>query len=112
MRAVIVLAVIVLLGVLAWQVGAMLSPDAISMALGLIFGVLAGVPAALLVLAAGGRRGHGDDYASGYEEGRRDAHREMLEHDARRALPPVVIVQAPAPSYTPSRPFQLPEQGA
>lgn len=43
-----------------WWIGERLSPDAIAMAIGLLLGVLSGVPAAALVLAA--LRG-GDDNA-------------------------------------------------
>ena len=35
-----------------WQLGEKLSPDALGMMVGLIFGALAGIPAALLVLYA------------------------------------------------------------
>jgi len=45
------LAVLVFLGALAWYLFSQLSSDAVSMALGLFFGVLAGVPTAILVLA-------------------------------------------------------------
>ena len=38
--------------VLIWKIGSDLSSDAIAMALGIFFGVLAGIPPALLVLAA------------------------------------------------------------
>lgn len=37
---------------IGWQVGDKLSPDALGMAVGLVFGVMATIPAALLVLAA------------------------------------------------------------
>jgi hypothetical protein len=36
----------------AWRISELLSPDAIGMALGMLFGVLAGVPTAALVLVA------------------------------------------------------------
>ena len=36
----------------AWRISNLLSPDAIAMAIGLLLGVLAGLPAAALVLAA------------------------------------------------------------
>lgn len=39
-----------------WWLGEHLSPDAVSMALGMLFGVLAGLPAAALVLVATSRR--------------------------------------------------------
>ena len=47
-----------------WWLGEHLSSDAIGMALGLGFGVLAGLPAAALVLIAS--RGRGRSYADGY----------------------------------------------
>ena len=48
----------------AWRISELLSPDAIGMALGLAFGVLAGLPAAALVIVASSRRApyYGDDY--------------------------------------------------
>mgnify|MGYP001328560849 CR=1 FL=1 len=46
----------------AWRISELLSPDAIGMALGLAFGVLAGVPTAALVLLA--RRRDDDDDAA------------------------------------------------
>lgn len=49
------LALLVFVGTAGWRIGNMLSPDALSMAVGVLFGVLAGVPTALLVMA-GGRR--------------------------------------------------------
>ena len=47
-----------------WWLGEHLSPDAIGMAIGLAFGVLAGLPAAALVLVASRSRApyYGDDY--------------------------------------------------
>ena len=39
----------------AWRISELLSPDAIGMALGMMFGVLAGLPAAALVLVASRR---------------------------------------------------------
>ena len=48
-------------GVLAWLFASRLSADALGMAVGLLFGVLAGVPTALLVLASSRRRQHEDD---------------------------------------------------
>jgi hypothetical protein len=53
---VVVVAVVLVMGVFAWGIANRLSADAIGMALGLGFGVLAGLPAALLVLVASRRR--------------------------------------------------------
>ena len=46
---------LVFVGVAGWRIGGSLSSDALSMAVGILFGVLAGVPTALLVMA-GDRR--------------------------------------------------------
>jgi len=50
-------------GVFAWQIGSRLSTDAVGMAVGLIFGVFAGIPAALLVAASGRRQDSFDVYS-------------------------------------------------
>jgi hypothetical protein len=49
-------AVLVFVAVAAWRIGGSLSADALGMAVGVLFGVLAGLPAALLVLISGRRR--------------------------------------------------------
>jgi hypothetical protein len=50
------LAFLVFIGAAGWRIGSALSPDALSMAVGVLFGVMAGVPAALLVMAGSRRR--------------------------------------------------------
>jgi hypothetical protein len=52
MKKMIGLIVLVFVGTAGWRIGNNLSSDAISMAVGIFFGVLAGIPTALLVLAA------------------------------------------------------------
>ena len=49
------LVVLTFAGVAGWQIVSTLSSDALGMAVGVIFGILAGVPAALLIVAAGRR---------------------------------------------------------
>jgi len=56
MKRLLVLAGLVFIGVMAWRIGERLSADAIGMALGVLFGIIAGLPVALLVLAANRRR--------------------------------------------------------
>ena len=46
-----------LFGWMTWRVGTSLSSDALGLAVGVVFGVLAGIPSALLVLAGQRRRG-------------------------------------------------------
>lgn len=56
MKKVIILTALIFVGVAGWRIGNRLSPDALGMAIGVLFGVLAGVPMALLAMAAGRRR--------------------------------------------------------
>jgi hypothetical protein len=51
----VILAALVFLGAAGWSLGERLSADALSMAIGIFFGVLASIPAAILVLAASRR---------------------------------------------------------
>ena len=83
--AILLLAVVGVLGV--WAIGSRLSTDAIGMGVGMIFGVLSGIPAALLILAAPGARRQADDYSEVYEyrQGYHDGYR-TAEQDARRLL--------------------------
>jgi hypothetical protein len=122
MRRLVGLAALVFVGFLAWQVGNRLSTDAVGMAVGLVFGVLAGVPAALLVLATDRRRRDDDDYDAAYQAGIRDvaalAYTELPGHDkmcaewaeaymAQRNAPAVIVVERPAAQYTHAHPFGL-----
>jgi hypothetical protein len=78
MKRFIILCALVFVGAFGWQIGAKLSADALSMGIGIFFGVLASVPAALLVLAASRRgdrsaeqerRPHGQGYGNGNGHG-------------------------------------------
>ncbi len=60
MKRTIVLGLFLLVAVAGWRIGGTLNSDAISMAIGVIFGVLAGIPTALLVLAGERRRAESD----------------------------------------------------
>lgn len=52
MRQFVILFGLCLFGLLTWRVATSLSSDALGMAVGLLFGILAGIPTALLVLAS------------------------------------------------------------
>ena len=92
MKRFLALVVLVIVGVGAWQVGAKLSADAIGMGVGVVFGVLAGIPTALLLLASNRRN---------------DAAR--TDYDAPpppryQQQPPVIVFAAPhqtQPEYNP-----------
>jgi len=48
-RIVALILVVVVVFVSAWRVATIISPDAISMAVGMLFGVLAGIPTAMMM---------------------------------------------------------------
>ena len=48
MKRTIATGILVIVGVLAWQIGSKLSADAIGMGVGVLFGVMAGIPTATL----------------------------------------------------------------
>jgi hypothetical protein len=56
MRQTIGLAALVFVGVAAWRIAGQLSADALGMAVGVLFGIMAGVPTALMVMASSRRR--------------------------------------------------------
>lgn len=92
MKQLAVLTLLVVAGLLAWLFASRLSADALGMAVGLVFGVLAGVPAALLVLAAGRRRRAEDDEEGEDDMRGRYGHPQGYPHAFQ---PPVVVVTAP-----------------
>lgn len=87
MKQILVFVLLVIGGVLAWQIGESLSSDAISMGLGIFFGMLAGLPAALLVMAASRR----NEYA---DRDRASASRESAYPNYAHQ-PPIIVVTAP-----------------
>ena len=91
MKRFLALVVLVFVGVSAWQIGSKLSADAIGMGVGVLFGVMAGIPTALLLLASNRRN---------------DAAR--VNYDAPppryQQQPPVIVFAAPhqtPPKYEP-----------
>jgi hypothetical protein len=90
MKRFIFLGGLLLLGVAAWRVGNALSSDAIGLALGVVFGVMASLPGALLVLVAARRQAARDEaaqsrpahYGGGYPGG----------YPAFPPQPPVIVV--------------------
>lgn len=92
------LIVLVFIGTAGWRVGNSLSSDAISMAVGVLFGILAGIPAALLLLAAERRRPARPTREYGHEYSRVGG---APHHDGRYLPPqPPVIVVTGAPGAT------------
>ena len=63
MKKVIVLLLATFVGAAGWSIGSQLSSDALGMSVGILLGVLAGMPVALLVIAAGrGGQRRQDEY--------------------------------------------------
>lgn len=87
MKRLIVLLLFVFVATLGWKVGSQLSADALGMAVGVVFGVMASVPTALLVLAAGRRA---DAYRGG------DRRRSQRTEQAQQS-PVVIVAGSPMP---------------
>jgi hypothetical protein len=89
------LVLLVFVATAGWRIGGSLSADALSMAVGVLFGVMAGIPTALLVMASGRR-----EPASSPESGRRrgDAypmHGYPMLGGYPPPQPPVIVVAGP-----------------
>jgi hypothetical protein len=112
MRRFLMLAMLVVLGVMTWRLGTSLSSDALGMAVGVVFGVLAGVPAALLVLATSSRRREQEEER--YERYDRYQGRQDRQLPAYPYQPPVIVVagaqapQQPAPPPLGPGPYYVP----
>jgi hypothetical protein len=55
-KNILLIGLLVFVTTLGWRISERLSADAIGMGIGMAFGIMAGVPVALLVMAAGQRR--------------------------------------------------------
>lgn len=92
MKQLALLTLLMIGGLLAWLFASRLSADALGMAVGLVFGVLAGVPTALLVLAANRRRNVDDDDE---EDGYAPRYGAPQPQHAFPYQPPVIVVASP-----------------
>ncbi len=109
MKQLAVVTALMIAGVLAWLFASRLSADALGMAVGLLFGVLAGVPTALLVLASSRRRQHegdeDDDEAAPQGYGQ-SGYGQRAFGQPFPYQPPVIVLAAPqaAPAPAPQWP--------
>jgi hypothetical protein len=94
MRQWIGLAALVFVGIAGWRIAGQLSADALGMAVGVLFGVMAGVPAALLVMAAGRRRAQAEEEEADAPPRRRQPHGHP-GYNPGYAQPPVIVLTAP-----------------
>ena len=82
---------LLVVGVAAWRVGNALSSDAIGLALGVIFGVMASLPGALLVLVAARRQAAREEAA----QSRSGPYGGYPPYPPFPQQPPVIVVTAP-----------------
>ena len=83
---------LVFVGVAAWRIGGRLSSDALSMAVGLLLGVVAGIPAALLMLAGNRRRGELRDDQPMHPQGARQGQVMPYGQSPYPQQPPVIVL--------------------
>lgn len=103
MKNFLILVALVFVGVVGWRLSDVISRDAVIMAIGFLFGALAGVPAALLVVASQRRREQ-PEYTPRYNDG----------YNSRQQTPPIVVLGSnphqQAQSYP--APYQAQQQPA
>ncbi len=90
MKRLIVLGALLFISIAAWRIGERLSADAIGMALGVLFGIIAGLPVALLVLASNRRREERTEYRQ--PDGRQHQQLPQGYHYQMPQQPPVIVV--------------------
>lgn len=93
MKKALFLTIVVATGVGLWLIGSRLSADAVGMLIGVVLGMLAGIPAALLVLA--GRRRQEEAYAEEDNLRRSPAHGGAAYGPCAQQ-PPVIVLAAPS----------------
>ena len=92
MKRFLALCILVFVGVATWIIGSKLSADAIGMGVGVLFGVMAGIPTALLLLASNRRN---DAARANYDAPPPPRYQQQ---------PPVIVFAAPnqtQPEYEP-----------
>ena len=107
MKKFLALCVMVAIGVLAWKVGEKLSADSIGMAIGILFGIMAGIPTALMMMASDRRRAEQADAMRAMEKEDR-----RLGHQNGGGGQPMIIIAGGAPQQLPQQPgWGHPQQG-
>jgi len=90
MKSLLALVVLLLVGAAGWRIGGQLSADALGMALGVLFGVMASIPTALIVLAARRRADEGPGGRA--QHGRRRHSMLPMQNGYPQYQPPVIVV--------------------
>ena len=92
MKKLFLAVLLIFVGVAAWRIGGRLSSDALSMAIGLLLGVMAGIPAALLMLASNRRRGEMRDDQPMNPNGARQGQVMPYGQNPYPQQPPVIVL--------------------
>lgn len=90
MKKILLLCGLVFLIALTWQITSRVHSDAIAMAVGVLFGMLAGIPVSLLVLASQRRPAPSASYGGRYYDG------------PPHQVPPVVVLMSGAQQQQPA----------
>jgi len=97
MKRLVLILGLVFVAVVGWRIADRLSADALGMAVGVMFGVLAGIPTALMMLANSRRRNEYED------SGRPTPHARLAQQNYGYGVPnqpPVIILTAnPQPGH-------------
>ena len=118
MKRFLALCILVFVGVATWIIGSKLSADAIGVGVGVMFGVMAGIPTALLLLAGNRRRDAAErprqlDAPPGYPQqppvivltgGSHQAPPEYSPYGGRQGYAPALPDDYPAPREITVRP--------
>lgn len=111
MKKLFILAGLVFIGTAGWSVGASLSSDALSMAVGILLGVLAGLPTALLVLASRRRdEGTRDSMPSARRQGQPYGHLPpgYPSQGYAQPQPPMIVFAGQQPQLPPASGYPAP----
>lgn len=92
MKRLLILSALIFVGALGWRVGSSLSADAIGIAVGVVFGVLASIPAALLILVAGRRSERRQEWEEESRRGHGAGQPQRGQQNPYGNFPPVVIM--------------------
>ncbi|CAN5391675.1 hypothetical protein BH10CHL1_BH10CHL1_46410 [soil metagenome] len=103
MKRLIILMGLVFVAVAGWRIADRLSSDALGMAIGVLFGIVAGIPAALLLLASSKRRAETEDTPRANPQGRFPQN--AYGYPAFPQQPPVIVLAGNgAPGQMPMQP--------
>ena len=102
MKHIIPIAFLAALAAIAWHVGGMIPPAALTLALGVLFGSMVGIPIALAALTANRRIRH-DHYIHATTETPREPQEQPLQLSARPTRYTVVTDRPALPTAAQSR---------